>query len=192
MPQSPFGQFLVDRGVLTPDQLRLAGETSDAPDDGSDGEPDHRTVATVLIEQGLLTEDELLPHLSDYLGVPHIRLKGLEIDPAVIEAVPVRYAHFYRVIPIEIENGTLTLAMFDPQDIRKVDDLRSLLGRTIRPVLCGEGELDEALKRHYGIGAETVDRMVESDGGSRRSSSTRPPWRPTWRTWPRTPRSRGL
>jgi type II secretory ATPase GspE/PulE/Tfp pilus assembly ATPase PilB-like protein len=154
MNDIPIGQFLVSQSVVTQDEVDSALLAQ--------REGNGEYLGTILVKKGFVSEEVFVPHLSRHLGIDHVRLKGLKIDTSVIEKVPVQYAHFYRIVPIEIDRGALRLAMYDPQNIRKVDDLRLLLDMPISPVLCGEKEIQEALKQHYGIGADTVNRLVES------------------------------
>ena len=63
-----------------------------------------------------------------------------------------------KVMPVRLHNSTLTVAISNPQDVRLVDELRVALQDqyTIDPVLAAEDEIAAAIKKHYGLGAETI------------------------------------
>ncbi len=58
--------------------------------------------------------------------------------------------------------------MADPQDIRTLDDLRLLLGFEVKAVLSTEPDILEAIRKYYGIGAETLEEMMSE----KKSTST--------------------
>ena len=93
------------------------------------------------------------------LGLPLARLKGSPIDPEAVKAVPARYAHHYRLMPLGFEDGALTVAVADAEDVLKLDEMRVVLGREIRPALAAPAEIAEAIEAHYGVGADILDRL---------------------------------
>ena len=64
-------------------------------------------------------------------------------------------------MPLELKGKVLTIGVADPLDVYKQDDLKLLLGFDVVPVLCTEKDILEAIQKYYGIGAETVDKIVE-------------------------------
>src|SRR5687767_15317085 len=61
-------------------------------------------------------------------------------------------AQMYRIIPVTFEEGRLTIAMCDPQNLSVQDELRSFLGFEIRVLVATEPELRQALAKYYEIG----------------------------------------
>ncbi|MCG8431765.1 MAG: hypothetical protein MJA29_11405, partial [Candidatus Omnitrophica bacterium] len=102
---------------------------------------------------------------------PVVRLKEKSIDAAVIGMVPARFAAHYKVIPVELVDGILTVAMADPLDVRTLDDLRLLLGVEARGVRVDEREIFEAIRHYYGVGAATLDALISRDAPDNQVSS---------------------
>lgn len=119
-------------------------------------------LGSTLVKLGFIKEEELYPVLSEQLGIPYLKIKELAIDPHVIEKVPAKYALRYKLIPVKFEDNTLTVAVTDPLDIRTLDDLRLLLGCDVTGVLAVEADINEAIRKHYGIGAETIQEIIDT------------------------------
>ncbi|MGE4357532.1 MAG: type II secretion system ATPase GspE [Candidatus Omnitrophota bacterium] len=146
------GEMLIEAGVITPEQL-------DA------GLREHKRtkefLGTTLVKMGFVSEEKLLPILSKQLGIPFVRIRETKIDPEIIKKVPAKFASHYKLIPLRMENGTLVIAVTDPLDIHTIDDIKLLLGYEVKPVLAGEKDIIEGIKKYYGVGAGTVEKMME-------------------------------
>jgi len=64
------------------------------------------------------------------------------------------------MMPIKIEHNVLTCAVTDPLNIQVLDDIKLLLGFEIKAVLAGEKDILESIHKYYGVGAETLEKMV--------------------------------
>jgi len=147
------GQLLVDKGLITEVQLEEAL---------SEQRRTNEVLGSILVRRGWINSEQLLEGLSEQYRIPCIRLDGTPIDRSVIEQVPLKVALHYRVMPIRLENSTLTVAVANPQDVRVLDELRLALHQryTISSVLATEQDILRALKNSYGIGAETVHEIL--------------------------------
>ena len=89
------------------------------------------------------------------------------IDPAAVRLVSARVANHYKLMPLGFDGERLRVALAVLPDVVRRDELRMVLRREIIPVLAGEGEIAKAIKEHYGLGAETLERLTENDGGKK-------------------------
>lgn len=147
------GKILLEREIITSEQLDSALKEQQ----GRGG-----FLGTILVKLGFITEEKLLPVLSEQLGVPYVRLKNLKIEHEILEKVPARFASHYKLIPIKLDGKTLSVAVTDPTDLRTLDDLRLILGYDIQPVLAGESDIIDGIKRNYGVGASTLEALEQS------------------------------
>jgi len=92
--------------------------------------------------------------------LPHIKLKNIKIDIGVLEKMPARFACHYKVMPVRFKNNTLTVAMEDPFDVEAMDDISLFLGLNIEPVISNLSDIAGAIKKYYGLGAETIEEIV--------------------------------
>jgi len=114
-----------------------------------------------LVRSGVGSEKEILIALSSSLGLSYIDLKNTSIEQKIIESIPAKFAWFYKCIPVRLEEDSLIVAISNPLDLQIIDDGRLYLGRDIKPVLAEEKEILEAIKKYYGVGAETIEKILE-------------------------------
>ncbi|OGX42116.1 MAG: hypothetical protein A3F87_00835 [Omnitrophica WOR_2 bacterium RIFCSPLOWO2_12_FULL_51_24] len=151
------GEMLVNEKVITPEQLEAC-----LKEEKRSG----KFICQIVVDLGFAAEEKVLPILSKHIGIPYIKVKDKEIDKSVIEKVPARFAIHYKLMPLQIEGDTLAIAVTDPLDVHTLDDIKLLLGYEIRPFLGGEKDILEAIKRYYGIGAETIESIMAETAGS--------------------------
>ncbi|MFA5146432.1 MAG: type II secretion system ATPase GspE [Candidatus Omnitrophota bacterium] len=158
MPSSDFdliGQLLVQRGLITMDAL----ERALAEQDKSKG-----LIGETLIKLGFITEDKFYTALAEQLNVEYVTLKSVTIDPLVINDIPAKFACHYELIPIGRDGDTIVIAMSNPLDIHTIDDIRLLLKKEIKTVLASKRDILDAIKRYYGVGAETIEKITPEAG----------------------------
>jgi type IV pilus assembly protein PilB len=120
MAQRKLGQILVDLGYINDDQLwDILEEQKQSPGDSDrSGRGPHGT------------DDSGSGDRSSGRTVGHAgRQSGRDQHPPnVLELVPQTMAEIYKIMPISLKNGVLTVAMADPQNVAALDDLRNFLG----------------------------------------------------------------
>ncbi|MEI8175942.1 MAG: ATPase, T2SS/T4P/T4SS family, partial [Candidatus Omnitrophota bacterium] len=144
------GQILVERGYLKVSELDRALKEHDKTGD---------FLGVTLVKLGMVDEEVLMPVLSEQLGIKYVKIKEHKIDQSVVEKVPAKFASHYKMMPIRFERGALMIGVCNPLDIHTIDDIRLLLSCEVEPVLCGTKDIADAIRKYYGIGAETLERM---------------------------------
>jgi len=134
------GDILIDERLLTPEQLSQA-----LYEQRRTGKP----LAVILIESGLISEEDIVITLSEQLGIPHLRVESYEISPEVLAEVPEGIATRYHLIPVAKTGNSLTIAMSDPLNIVAIDDVRMLTGYDIETVVSLDSEIKKAIGRYY-------------------------------------------
>lgn len=109
-----------------------------------------QSLASILVSKGYLGEEDLVVTLSEQLGIPHIRVANYNIPQEVLNEVPESLARQYQMLPVSVTGDVLTLAMADPLNIMALDDLRMLTSYEIEPVVAVQSELNDAIHKHYG------------------------------------------
>lgn len=113
----------------------------------------------VLIKQSLVTEEDILRTMQSQLGLPSIDLNRLVVPEQVLKLLPENVVRKYVVLPVEMSNAQLLVAMSDPTDYFAIDDLRLASGMMIKPCLAKKGDILLAIDRFYGrSGAEKAAR----------------------------------
>ena len=114
----------------------------------------------LVVELGYVTETQMLEVLGEEQGTPLIDLSGIAVDRAVLSRVPEKLIHRTRIMPLYQDNGDLVVATSDPLDVFKLDEFAVISGAAIRPVLATSDQVERLIRRHLGIGSETIQRMV--------------------------------
>jgi len=117
----------------------------------------------VLIQEKLISEDQLLSLLSNRLYIPTLHLTKYKFDPAIVKLIPEHTSRQYKVIAFSRIANTLTVAMADPLNIFAVDDLKVITGCDIDIVLSPEDEIDKAIEVQYGGASKGMDEILKED-----------------------------
>ena len=125
----------------------------------------------ILIDQGYLSPEQIQKALSVQLGLPFYQeIPGDEIDPILVEKIPINYARENEVIPIVREASRVVVAIANPLEQSVLDDLRIILRSPIQPVIASPIKIKDAINRVYEkkeqrtiaeIGEETMDLSYE-------------------------------
>ena len=144
------GDILLKRKKITAEQLEQAQATR---------KPSER-IERCLARLGFISENDYLEVYGEQLSLPLVDLSEIEIDPALLERIPSKAVHRYRLIPIDQHNGTIRVATSNPFDLYAFDELRMLTGAKIEMVLAPEAEISRIIKQHYGVAGQTIHDMV--------------------------------
>lgn len=145
------GQMLVDAGLITPQQLEK----------GLIEQKKNRDfICTTLVKLGFAPEEKIFAVLSKQLDIPYVKIRDVNISPSVIEKVSAKFANHYKIMPLELKENSLVVALTDPLDIRILDDLKLLLGIETKGVLASGPEIEDAIRKYYGVGAETLEKII--------------------------------
>lgn len=115
----------------------------------------------VLIDQGFISEEELLSLLSEQLYIPTLHLSKYKFDPEIIKLVPELMAKQYIMIPLSRIGNTLTVAISDPLNIFALDDLKTFTGCNIDTVLSPKEEILRAIETNYHLETKDIEQFLE-------------------------------
>jgi type II secretory ATPase GspE/PulE/Tfp pilus assembly ATPase PilB-like protein len=111
------------------------------------------------INQGLINRELALPVLKKKVSL--LTPEDLVASDEALERVPYKYAAFYGLLPLQLEDGVLNCALANPFDTELRQEIETVLQMTIEPVWAFSADIQEALKRTYGLGAD-VEPMAET------------------------------
>ncbi len=146
------GQIFVDLGFITDDQLEmLVEEQSQNPG---------QLIGRVAEDMGLVSDDELIQALGEQFGLQVVDIEGVTPPLDAREAVSDAMAQLYRVIPVQLNENTLTLATCDPHNLSMQDELRRFLGYEIRLLVCTEAQILKAIDKFFNAEAESIEKII--------------------------------
>jgi type IV pilus assembly protein PilB len=155
------GDILLAGGLVSQDQLDAA-----VVEQGRLG----RSLGRVLVDQGVLTESQLVAALASQIGMRFVDLAETSVDGSAIARVPGHVARRHTAIPIGFEDGKLVVAMADPANVFAIDDIKSVAANSgphvdVRPVVATRADVLSAIDRYYRAGDELDDLTTEMDMG---------------------------
>ncbi len=117
----------------------------------------------VIPQLGFASPEAVYRCLAEFCEMRFVQPSKMQLPPEVIEKVPARFATHYRFVPVQEQNGTLTVAVCDPLNAHLLDDIRLVLKRRIDAVVTTPGEINRTIKELYGVGADTVEKILISE-----------------------------
>jgi type IV pilus assembly protein PilB len=152
MAHRRIGQVLVDMGFINDEQQELlVDEQHQHPG---------QLLGKVAVDMGLINDEQLAQALAEQMSLQTVSVTDLTIEKDVLAMVTTPMAQMYRIIPVEFDGDTLTVAMCDPQNLSVQDELRTFLGYNIRVVVATEPAMMSVLERYYGESTESVESIV--------------------------------
>ena len=149
------GDILLEQGLAAPEQVRAA-----EADQLRLGRP----FARLLVEQGVITEVQLVRALARQAGLEFVDLAEHPIDVVAVRTVPAALCRRHSVLPIGFDDGRVVLAMADAGNVFAVDDVRSVVGTDVRAVVATRDDLTAAIDRYCRADAEMGDLTTELGG----------------------------
>ncbi len=121
------------------------------------------SIRDAVLKGSSVKEEEFLTKLAETMSLSFQRLKDIQIEPEILEKLPTKAIFQYNVVPLTEENNYLNVATSNPFTPGLVDALHLAAECRIRLVLCPDEDISAASKKFYGVGAETLDRMMQDD-----------------------------
>jgi type II secretion system protein E len=152
-------EFIAQIALVTPDQFE---EWSKAWRVAVENGSQESLLGFVCRERGI-AEDVFLQQLAAALGWPYLDLPKLTVPPEASQKIPTKVAFQHSVLPTSFEGGRLQIAISNPYDSAMMNAVRFNAGGPVQFALAPRAEIEKALKKYYGVGAETLDEMAKEE-----------------------------
>ncbi len=142
------GEILLDEGLVSEAQLMAALDEQMARG---------QSLGRTLVEIGVLTEGQLVAALARQVGMAFVDLDEYQVDRAAVSMVPAALCRRYTVLPVGFQDGALVLATADPGNVVAVDDVRTVSGMAVLPIVATYENLSRAIERFCRADGEMED-----------------------------------
>ncbi len=133
------GEVVVDLGFAGREQVEEAVAVARAQG---------RPTGQVLVEQGVLRQDQLARVVAERFGLDYVDLAVYELDMGAVNLISSDSAKRYQAVPVGFTgDGALLLAMADPTNVLTIDDVAMMTGRRIRAAAASVEDLNLLLAR---------------------------------------------
>jgi type IV pilus assembly protein PilB len=106
-----------------------------------------RSVRAVLINDSVVTEEQLTTAAAQAFGINTLDLVGFSPDPAALKRIPLPVVLRHRVLGLSMSDGEIVVGVTDPGDVVALDDVRAATGMTVRPVVVARSEVRRIIER---------------------------------------------
>jgi len=148
-----FKQVLMESGILNEERFAECSRLAQ-----SSGKP----FAQVILEQGHLSEEDLLKICAEQMSIPYYaRLNGEDVPRDFVLKIPYRFAKEKGIVAVSETNGTATIAMSAPWDVYSLHNVRAELGKEVNAVACPRGQIELVINKAYHEKSGAVDEALE-------------------------------
>ncbi|MBI3830399.1 MAG: Flp pilus assembly complex ATPase component TadA [Planctomycetes bacterium] len=136
------GEILMDMGCVTQEDVDKSLEMQ------MNG--DARKIGEILVAENTCNANDITAALAEQFNMEMVDLEGIEIPKTVTDMVPEQQTRDNHVMPIDMFDGVLTLAISDPLDLQALDNIRFMVNCQVEPVLATRSAIDAAIDTWYG------------------------------------------
>ncbi|MEW6571999.1 MAG: PilT/PilU family type 4a pilus ATPase, partial [Nitrospirota bacterium] len=130
------GELLLEDGLINSNQLKEALKKQ-AQVGGQ--------IGSVLVEMGFITLENLLNFLNKQHGLPSVDLSKLDIPSEILKIMPLEKIKTMKVLPVSIDENSVTLAMVNPRDMLSIRDIEFSMGKKVNPVVVPAIQMEAAI-----------------------------------------------
>ena len=134
------GELLIERKIITPRQLNEALELQ---------KQRGGLIGEILVMLGYATEEQIAQALTAQFGFPYLPLVNYEIDPAVVNIIPINVSRQYCLIPIDKIGNSLSIAMSNPLNTQAIEDIELITNCKIQTFVSTATEIKKAIEKYY-------------------------------------------
>lgn len=147
-------ELLLECGMVSPEQVeevRREIDLMEAPD---------VDIINLLIAKKYVSERDITMVLAQQYGMEVIDLTHYELPEEILRLLDKDTVKKYKVIPLGMHDGIMTVAMSDPTSVDTLDALRYMLGHDVDAVIADESQIEKVIKMHYSTLGESVEGII--------------------------------
>lgn len=131
--------FLLDSELATKKQVEEAEKKAATS---------KQKLGSVLVSNGVISDEQLIKLTAYILGIPYVNIEKEIIDPQVLKIIPEPIARKHNIIAFKKAEGTLEVAMLDPEDLQTIDFIKKKSSLKILPRLTNKESIKGALRQY--------------------------------------------
>lgn len=122
-----------------------------------------KSIETIIKERGYVSSEDFAEAFGEVYGIPYVQLNAEQVDPKLLELIPSSLSKRYKVVPFELQENKLSVAMVDPLDLQTIDFIERKTGFKVVPFITTEKNVEKILEEQKGkeLGEEIHAAMEE-------------------------------
>ncbi|WP_246637586.1 GspE/PulE family protein [Crassaminicella profunda] len=134
------GELLIQKGKLSKEELDEALYIQVR---------EGKKIGQILVEKQYVTVEDILDALSIQLNIEKVNLSQVQISDKILKNIPIEIAQKYDLIPFDEQDGSIYVAMSDPDNLLAVDDVRLITGKNVKKFIASGNDIKSAIERSY-------------------------------------------
>ena len=126
-----------------------------------------KPVIQILQDFGVMDLDNILQAMADHLGTKVVNFRDLDLSPELVQSISANTARMYQCLPLNLENGTLEIALVDPLNPARVDELGFIVKKEIQLVVADPSAIEKAIDKFYPEDNESVSEILKELGADK-------------------------
>ncbi|MGD0259285.1 MAG: GspE/PulE family protein [Verrucomicrobiota bacterium] len=123
-----------------------------------------KAVSQVLQDFGVLDLDTILQAMGSHLGAPVVTVRERDLSPELLRIIPAKMARMYQCLPVGLANSTLQVALVDPLNVGRIDELGFVVKKDIQLVVADPAQVQKAIEKFYPEESESVSDILRELG----------------------------
>jgi type IV pilus assembly protein PilB len=119
-----------------------------------------KSAVQVLQDFGIMDLDAILQTIANHLSTEVVEVQERDLTPELLASIPAKTARMYQVLPVAQNNGTLKVALVDPLNPARIDELGFVVKKDMQLVVADPGQVQRAIDKYY---PETIESESFSD-----------------------------
>jgi hypothetical protein len=150
-PDAPLGTLIFRAGLLPAETIENALE---------EGVKTGRRLGEILVERGLIKEEDLTRLLAGQKGLPFVSVRERAVDPEAARLLAEDQARLFNALPIGFEDGVPVVALADPTNEILNRNIREALGQEARFVVAARSELNDVITEVFSGAIQTAPPLT--------------------------------
>lgn len=146
------GVILIERGYMNPVHLPAIVEKLTST---------RQRFGEIAVHEGFVTEENLARALAVQFNLEYVDLSSFKMDSELLNQLPPDAIYRFHFVPLEIQPHVIVVAVSDPTDVVKLDELELLLNRQVQIRIASDSAIAAVTKT--GEGTRRVLREVSED-----------------------------
>jgi type IV pilus assembly protein PilB len=126
-----------------------------------------KSIYQILQDFGVMDMDTILQAIANHLSSEVVTIRERDLTPELLATIPAKTARMYQCVPVSMANGTLKVALADPLNPGRIDELNFVVKKDIQLVVADPKQIEKAIEKHYGSDAaagESVSDVLKELG----------------------------
>ena len=123
-----------------------------------------KPITQILQDFGVMDLDAILQVMANYLGTEVVSLRNRELSPELLKVLPAKMARMYQCLPVGLTDHTLQVALVDPLNPNRLDELGFIVKKDIQLVVVDPAQIQKAIEQYYPEDTDSVSDILKELG----------------------------